>query len=38
MAGPELLHGEPSIHTPFLSRKRAVTLLEYRDAKVIFDA
>ena len=24
-------------HTPFLSRGRAVTLLEYRDAKVIFE-
>ena len=25
-------------HTPFLSRGRAVTLLEYRDAKVVFEA
>ena len=24
-------------HTPFLSRERAVTLLEYRDAKVVFE-
>ena len=24
-------------HTPFLSRGRAVTLLEYRDAKVVFE-
>ena len=24
-------------HTPFLSRRRAVTLLEYRDAQVIFE-
>ena len=24
-------------HTPFLSRRRAVTLLEYRDAKVVFE-
>ena len=25
------------IHTPFLSRGRAVTLLEYRDAKIVFE-
>ena len=24
-------------HTPFLSRGRAVTLLEYRDAKIVFE-
>ena len=24
-------------HTPFLSRRRAVTLLEYRDAQVVFE-
>ena len=31
------LYKKTLFHTPFLSRGRAVTLLEYRDAMVVFE-